>query len=125
MQSKKNTFFKIIVYIAYTFYILFGLVWLMTNFLTSKHLNIWAMLIIVIFSVIAYLRNKLANLIAGVISMFFSFYLLMGVASNFNLMVKGAIYDGMVISMLSICFVSILLSGFLIFSYVKFSDFDK
>jgi hypothetical protein len=120
-EKRKVTFFEIMVFIAYGFYILFGASWFLMSFTGSGRFNYQAFTLLVVFGVQAYYRHRLTNLILGVLTLFLSFFMLMDVLSTFNLMAKGATFDGLVKTLIGLCATSIIMSGILMFSYLKMS----
>jgi len=124
-EKKKITIFEILVYIAYAFFILLGLVWFLVSLAGSKHFNIQAFVIVLVFGIQAYYRNRITNLILGLISLGCSIFMLLDVISIYNLMAKGAIFDGFIKVMMLLPIVGIILSGILVFSYTKLSFKDQ
>jgi hypothetical protein len=120
-DKRKLTFFEVLVFVAYAFYILLGGTWFTMSFSASGHFNYQAFMLTVVFAVQAYYRHRLTNLILGILTMFLSFFMLMDVLNTFNLMAKGAAIDGLVKSLLGLCCLSIIMSGILMFSYLKMS----
>ena len=121
MAKKKKTFYEILVYVAYGFYILLGLSWFVVSFLNGSGFNPTAFFILGAFSVQAYYQHRLTNLILGFLALFFSIYVLMGEISTFNLMGKDAVYDAFVKVTIGMLLFSMVLSVVLVFSYLKMS----
>src|SRR5271156_3308385 len=109
-EKKKITVFEILVYIAYAFFILLGLLWFFVSFVASKHFNIQAFVIVLIFSIQAYYRNRITNLILGLISLACCIFTLLDFISINDLMAKGATFDGFVKVMMLLLLVGVILS---------------
>ena len=124
-MKKKITFYEVLVYIAYAFYILLGLSWFVMTFTSSGRFNYTAFFILVTFSVQAYYRHKLTNLILGVLSLFYSIFMLLDVINTFDLMAKTAVYDGITKLLLGLSLFSMVLSIILVFSYAKLTFKDE
>ena len=120
-EKRKVTLYEILVFVAYGFYILLGATWFLMSFSGSGRFNYQAFVLTVVFAVQAYYRHRLTNLILGVLTLFLSIFMLMDVLNTFDLMAKGAVVDGFIKSLIALCFVSIILSGLLMFSYLKLS----
>src|ERR1043166_2494715 len=69
MAEKKHSFYEIMVYVAYGFFILLGLGWFSGSLFVGGFFNYWAFLIMVVFGLQAYFRHKLTNLILGVLTL--------------------------------------------------------
>lgn len=121
MEQKKISFYEILTYVAYAFYILLGGSWFFMSMAGSGRFNYQAFTLLAVFAVQAYYKHRLTNLILGVLTLFLSIFMLMDVLSTFNLFAKGAIFDGLVKTLLALCFFSIIMSGILMFSYLKLS----
>jgi len=124
-MAKKTSTYQILVYIAYAFYILFAATWLVTNVLSGAPFAYMALLMLAIFLVQCYYRNKLVNLIIGILSLGGSIFMLMEVFSTYNLFAKNATFDGFIDAMIGLSVFSIIMSGILIFSYMKLNFQDE
>jgi hypothetical protein len=124
-EKKKITFFEIMVYVAYAFFILLGGCWLVISFMSSRQFNPEAFTIVAIFGIQAYFHHRLTNLILGILALGFSIFMLLEVISSFDLMAKEAVFDGLVKSLMSLSVCSIIMSCILIFSYIKLSFKDQ
>ena len=124
-EKKKITVFEILVYIAYAFFFLLGITWLVMNFMSSGHFNLQAFMLASVFAIQAYFRHRLTNLIIGILVLFLSIFMLLDVISEYNLMAKGATYDGFIKALLGLSLFSIFMSCILIFSYTKLSFKDQ
>ncbi len=56
MGDKKITLYGVLVYVAYSFFILLGLTWFIVSFLSSGHFNLQAFMLILVFSVQAWFK---------------------------------------------------------------------
>jgi hypothetical protein len=124
IEKKKITLYEVLTFIAYGFYILLGATWFLTSFSASGRFNYQAFTLTVVFAVQTYYRHRLTNLILGVLTLFLSIFMLMDVLNQFDLMAKGATFDGFIKSLIALCFFSIIMSGILMFSYLKLSFKD-
>ncbi len=125
MEKRRITFYEVLVYIAYSFYILMGVTWLITSFLSTGHFTLQAFMLVLVFSVQAWYNNALTNLILGVLSLALSIFMLLQEIEAEDLFAKTAVVNGFTKTILGICLFSIAMSLVLIFSYVKFSFKDK
>src|SRR5580658_5422538 len=110
MEPKKITFYGVLVYIAYGFYILMGLTWFIVSFLSSGHFNLQAFMLTLVFSVQAWYKNVLVNLILGVLSLGLSIFMLLQEIEAENLFAKGVVADIFTKTLLGFSFLSIVLS---------------
>jgi hypothetical protein len=125
MGKQQLTFYEVLVFVAYGYYLLLGLVWFIMSLAGSHQFNAEAFFIIVIFSAQLYFRHRLTNLILGILSLFFSIWMLLDVFSSFDLMAKGAHIDGLSGGLMCFSFLSMVMAGILIFSYTKLSFKDR
>ena len=125
MGNKKLSFYEVLVFVAYGYYILLGLVWFGMSLWGSHRFNAEALFIVVVFGTQLYFKHKLTNLILGILSLFFSIWMLLDVFSSFDLMAKGAKIDGLSGGLMCFCFFSMIMAGILIFSYTKLSFKDQ
>ena len=128
-MKNKITFYEILVFVAYGFFLLLGLTWFIVSLVNHKAdsswFNPWAFIIVVAFGIQFYYRHKLTNLILGVLSLFFSIWLLMAVIEEFDLMAKGATYDSFIKGALCFGLISVIMSVIIIFGYTKLSFKDR
>ncbi len=102
---------------AYGFYILLGTVWVIMNLLWGHYFNYQAFLVVAVFAVQAYYKHKLTNLLLGVILLGVSIFS----ALEFMLMGGKTGFDAFADIMIALSVISIVMSGILIFSYLKLS----
>lgn len=124
MQPTKHTNspYRILVYSAYGYFILMGASWLVVNYSNNGHINIYALLMIVIFLAQAWFRNTFANLIIGIIALFMSIWTLLELVAAYHLFDKKHIaFDTVGKIFLVFAVINIIMSGILIFSYLKFN----
>jgi len=114
-MTQNTSAYQKLVYVAYGFFILLGLVWLVTFFVNDHKFNVQAFIVILVFGIQAYFKNKMANLIIGILCLFFSIFMLLTVIDTFALAHQPLAYA--ILSSLSAT--SIVFSGILIFSYKK------
>ena len=120
MAPKRISFYQILLYIAYAFFILLGGSWFLVSF-PSGGFNATAFFITAIFTVQAYYRHRLTNLILGILALFFSIFMLMDTISTLNLADKNTPVDGFVKIMIALPLISIVMSVILVFGYLKMS----
>ena len=125
MENKKLSFYEVLVIVACSFFILFGLTWFIVSLMNGGGFNPWAFLIIGVFGAQLYFRHRLTNLILGVLALFFSIWFLLEVINTYDLMAKNAAYDGLTKGFLWFCLISIIMSVILIFGYTKLSFKDR
>ena len=117
MSIKNLKIYEILVNIAYWFYLLLGIVWFAGTLYKDSKFNPIALLVVAVFGFQMYYRHKIANLIIGVLSMFFSFFMLMEVMNRYNLLAKNADFTAGAKFLVGMAVLSIFLSGILIFNY--------
>ena len=125
MEKKKVSFYEMLVFAAYGFYLLLGLIWFMMSLLRSHQFNAEALFIVVVFATQIYFRHRLTNLILGILALFFSIGMLLDVINSFGLMAKGTQIDGLSGGLMFFCVFSMIMSGILVFSYTKLSFKDQ
>ncbi len=121
IKARPSTY-QVLVYVAYGFYILLGLVWFLLGFMnTPGKVNPFAFFIMLAFGLQTYYRHLLTNLILGIIGLFFSIFMMLLPALNMALQpaAKGSALPLMLVSVASVAF-----SGILIFSYLKLNFKD-
>jgi hypothetical protein len=118
MAKKRASFYEILVYIAYGFFISMGIVWFL---MSMPRFSYQAFLVMVIFGVQAYYRNKATNLILGLLSLMLSIFMLLEVIQKNDLFAKNAAPDNVAKGLLWYCLASIVMSVVLVFSYTKLS----
>ncbi len=124
-MKNKITSYEILVFIAYGFFLLFGLTWFVVSIVNGGRFNPTAFFIMVAFGAQFYFRHRLTNLILGVLALFFSIWVLLEVINANDLMAKHAVYDGFVKGFLWFCLCSIIMSVIIIFGYTKLSFKDR
>lgn len=112
-----QSLYKKLLSAAYGFYIVMSAAWLITSFAVGGYFNYISLITLGIFSVQAYYRHRVANLALGIILLPASilgalFFLSWGGKSGF---------DSFIYVMLSLSVVSLILSIFLVFSYLRLS----
>ncbi len=107
--------------IAYGFYLLLGITWVIMSFIFGHYFNYTALLCTAMFGVQAYYKNKLLDLLLGIVLLFLSVY------SLFDFLVMGdkSGFNGFVNVMAGVSFTSIIMAGLLVFSYLKLSLADR
>lgn len=113
LQGIYGRSYGILVFAACLFFTLTGLVWFLRMAIAFHVFKPTALVIALFFGTLLVYHRKLAALISGVITLFFSLFLFMEVATN-----RAALQDlfvtGMVFSLA--CLVS---SGILVFSFLR------
>jgi hypothetical protein len=120
-EEKRITVFEVLVYLAYSFYILIGLAWLTMSFVWWHAFDYRPLIIIGIFGAQAWLRHKLTNLILGILTLPICIFgtlefIYAGQQKGFIPFVQ---------TMLCLSVVGIIMSGFLVFGYMKLSFKDR
>lgn len=119
MAKVKLSTYQLLVYIAYGFYFLLGLIWLTLSIIRTHQPNSWALCLVLIFIAQIYFKHLLANLVIGVITLFLSIFMLLQSINSAVLASKAGHLTTMGQLMVFLSITSILLSGILIFSYSK------
>jgi hypothetical protein len=112
--------YNILVYIAYSFYILIGLIWFGLAFMYTGGFDYVAFSIIAVFAVQAYYKHKLTNLILGILTLFFSIFMLLQAVYE----AKQNHFNALSMVFISTWALSVIMSGILIFSYLRLSFKD-
>ncbi len=120
MGNTKLSFYEKLVFVAYGYFILLGISWFSGCLLWGGYFNFWASGTVLVFSAQAYFRQKLTNLILGILILAASIYwtlecVYMGAQTGYDLFVK---------TLLTLSVISLIMSGILIFSYTKLSFKD-
>lgn len=118
MAAKKTGVYQILVYIAYAYFMIISGFWLYANFDKNHNIQPLALIIFITFAAQYYFKNKIGNLIIGVITLAISIFIFLETCSVNDLFKKGAQFDPWVKALLSISGLGIILSGILIFSYM-------
>jgi hypothetical protein len=113
----RTRFYDILLYLAYIFYIGFGIFWFYIDFASSRHINYSALGILLVFGIQLFFRRRLVNLVLGILTLFLSIWMSMEVVSTYNLFAKGSTLDNGGKVLLSLCVTSIVMSVILMFSY--------
>ena len=124
MGKQKLSSYEVLVFVAYGYFLLLGLVWFVMSMIGSHQFNAQALLIVGAFGAQIYFKHRLTNLVLGILCLFFSIWMLMDVFSSFDLMAKGAHIDGLSGGLMTFCFVSMIMSLILVFGYTKLSYKD-
>ena len=121
MDKKRFSGYELIVFTAYGYFLLLGLVFLMLSWYISGNPSYVALLIIAVFSAQCWFRHKLGNLIIGVLTLGGSIF---GLLEFLSTGLKGG-FNSFTITMTSIFVAGIIFSGILIFSYTRLSFKDR
>ena len=121
MEKKKLSFYEVMVYVAYIYFILLGSVDLVFSFLWGGIFSYVGFFVVAVFAMQAWYKNKVINLILGVLALACSIFATLEFLSKahkigFNLFVG---------TMCGISLLGILMGGILIFSYTKLSFKDR
>ncbi len=120
MEKQKLSSYEKLVYVAYGYFILLGVIDLLLSFLWGGFFNYWAFIALAVFGIQAWYKHKVANLILGVLTLTGSIFatlefLSKGHKSGFNFFVNV---------MTGVSVVGLIMSVILIFSYTKLSFKD-
>ena len=105
--------------IACGFFATVAAIWLIVTAVVGHRFNPTALILTVGYSALLWYRNRIANLVAGVLSLFFSFFMLMDVLSTFDLLTKNRDFGMAAAVLLGIAVAGIVFSVFLILSFTK------
>ncbi len=120
-MGKNLSFYEKLVFVAYGYFILLGLSWFLGSLVWGSFFNYWASATVLVFAAQAYFRQKLTNLILGILILGVAIYWTM----EFIMVGSKTGYDFFVNFMLGVFIISIIMAGILIFSYTKLSFQDK
>jgi len=120
ISSHKENYGKtygILVIIALIFFALIGMAWFGAFLFLGKFV-FEAFVMMIIFSVQLFLRNKLVNLMLGIIAMLFSIWQLMDSAKLYPLMNDNLLYKNIFIINITVFSIGIIMAGLLMFSFL-------
>ena len=124
-MAKKTDTYQLLVYIAYGFFLLLGLAWLVAGFVTKPaHINPVALGVVLVFGAQCYYRHLLANLIIGLLCIFLSLFMMLLPALNM-LAQPNKETAAYAIPIVIISVLAVVLSGIMVFSYMKLSFKDE
>ncbi len=121
MDKQPVSVYKILVYIAWFYFIVCGGIWFYESYMANNKLNYSALIVMLVFVVQAYIRNKLANLIIGIICLFMGIIIFLDVLHLFLSFKNGEPVTSDVKLLLIFAILNIIFSGVLIFSYMIFN----
>src|SRR6201999_4466333 len=110
MSNTKPGFYHILVYITYVYFFVVGVIWFYENFKTNGNVNAIALAIMIVFIIQAYYRNKMLNLILGILGLFASVWVLLEIVAGYNLFAKTAHLDSMGKLLISFGIVDMIMS---------------
>ena len=121
MVKKKATFFVVLVYVAYGYFMLIALLWVLFSLIWGGVFGYWAFSAAVLFAVQAYYKHKLTNLILGVLTFPVAIFALL------EFLAKGhkAGFNAFTGTMTALSAVSVIMSVILIFGYMKLSFMEE
>jgi len=112
--------YGIAVFIACLYFTLLGGFWFFEELFTTEEFNYVGFVMMTIFFVQMFLRHKLANLVLGIIVLFFSIFMFLASSTQYpSAKVKSGVPIELIWIGLVISITSIIMSGILIFSYFK------
>ncbi len=117
MSLKVN--YPLVVKVAYLFFGGISLAWLCTTAFVGHKFNITALVLTAAYGGLLWYRNRIANLVAGLISLFFSFFMLMDVLNTFDLLSKNAEFGLAAKVLLVMSLAGIVMSVFLVLSFTR------
>ena len=117
MGKRQWTFYEGLIFGANAYFMVIGLASFVLRLIFGGFFTYWAFSMLVVFAAQLYYKNRMINLISGILmlaaSIFFSLeFMSMGYQSGFNIFIGG---------IAAVAIVGILLSGALIFSYTRLS----
>ncbi len=113
LQSIYGKGYGALVFASCLFFLLAGVIWFGKMLIVNKEFNTTAFAMMLVFATLLVYHKKLAALVAGIISLFFSLFLFMGIAAN-KASLLGVFAIGIIVSLLAV-----ISSGILIFSFLK------
>lgn len=123
-MPSRTSLMQILVYIAYGFFLCIGLMMLYTGLTMGKFSTI-GFAISGIFIMQFIYRKPLINLIVGILSLFFSIWMLLMAMSAYNMLDKNAASSTAGTTMVVASITGIALSVLLMFSYGKLGRKDR
>jgi len=120
MDQKKLSGYEKLVLVAYGYFMLIALVFLLLRLYVAGDISYVALVVMAVFAMQFWHRHRLANLIIGVLTLGSSIFALLeflaaGMKSSFN---------SFYITMTSVFVAAIVFSGILVFSYARLSFHD-
>jgi hypothetical protein len=105
--------------IACGYFCALAFLWLCTTWIIGHRFNATALLLTAAYAGILWWRNRIADLVTGVLSLFFSFFLLMDVLNTFDLLSKNREFNFAAQALLILSVVCIVMSVLLILSFTR------
>ncbi len=121
MGEQKVSFHQGLAYVAYGYFILLGALDLILSFLWGGIINYWALFAVAVFAVQVKYKNKLTNLILGVLTLGGSIFFML----EFLARAHKVGFTSFTITMSSVAILGIVMSVVLIFSYTRLSFNDN
>ncbi len=113
LQSTYGKVYGLLVFAASIFFMVIGAIWFGRMLFWAKSFHMPSFLLMTAFMVQLIYHKKLAPLVSGIITLFFSLWLLMQVSTNKEGL-KGVYSVGLILSI-----IAIISSGILIFSFLQ------
>lgn len=113
-MSSTRSAYRVLVYIAYGYFILLSLAWLVASS-RAGGINFTALIAFLLFSVQAYLKNRYGHLLLGIVTLAMSIFMTL---QSLSFAGSGG-FDGFAKLLLSMSVVSVVLSLILLFGYIK------
>jgi hypothetical protein len=104
---------------TYGFFILLSLLWEAASLYNGLHFNIPAAILLAVFGAQWHFRNPTANLIIGLVTLFFTFFMFMEVLNRYNLLGKAADFGTGAKVGLALTAVCAAASGILVLSFTR------
>ncbi len=104
---------------TYGFFIVLGVLWEAASLYNGLHFSIVAAVLVAVFSAQWRFRNPTANLVIGLITLFFTFFMFMEVLNRYDLLGKHADFGTGAKVGLSLIVVCAVASGILILSFTR------
>lgn len=111
--------------IAYLYFGGLALAWLCTTWFVGHRYNVTALTLTVAYGLLFWRGGRIADLVAGIVSLFFSFFMLMDVLNTFDLLSKNADFGLAAKVLLAMSVAGIVMSVFLILSFTSSTDHDS
>lgn len=118
MPSQRNRISQVLVYVAYGFFLCIGLMMLYSGFIMHAF-SYTGFAISGVFILQFIYKKPLVNLILGVLTLFFSIWMLLLAMNTYNMLDKNTPHNTAGTAMVASSIIGMLLSLVLMFSYSK------
>lgn len=118
-QSYKQTYgntYGILVMSALLYFFIIGTIWLLVPLVKFGFFNYWPLLMMAVYGVQLFFRNKIVNVVLGIFGLFFSILQLLNSAKYYR---EFSAYRDLLGIIIGIFIVAFIMSGILLFGFLQ------